>query len=437
MPYGFADLPFLLALPILLIGSGFFSGSETALFGLTAHERFQLVQRSRFVGSFVAGLLADQRSLLITIMLGNMLINVLYFVISAALVLQLDPRQVGGVTVAIASVVPLVGIIIFGEVLPKLVANTARSGWVSVVAIPMYAIHRTIAPLNAVLSVGVIQPLGRLVGPPDRPGQISNEALETMLEMSRKRGVIGADEQQLLQEVLHLGELKVRDVMVPRVDIRWIDIRASAEQFRELIQQTQLTKYVACDGDLDHVEGLIYTRQFLLAARTNPQVDLASLVRQVRFVPELGRVDQLLATFRKTGTHVAIVVDEYGGTAGLITLKDIVEQMVGDLDLEPTPGEAPQPETEQLGTSTWRVSGRLSVHDWAEAFGYLRLPPRVSTVGGLVMALLGHVPAVGDKVRLANLELEVESVDRGRVESVLLHLMPYHEPADRRRLGRS
>ncbi|MEX0741182.1 MAG: hemolysin family protein, partial [Phycisphaeraceae bacterium] len=382
-------------------------------------------------------LLHDQRRLLITVMLGNMIMNVLYFVISAALVLQLDPQEVGRMTVAVASVMPLVGIILFGEVLPKLVANTARVPWVTATTLPLYAIHRAISPLGAIIARWVIQPLGRLVGPPDRPGEISNDALETMLEMSRRRGVIGADEQQLLREVLHLGELKVRDIMIPRVDIQSVDIHASADDFRELINRTQLTKYVACDGDLDHAEGIIYARQFLLAARIDPQIDLATLVRQVRFVPEIGRVDQLLANFRKTGTHIAIVVDEYGGTAGLVTLKDVVEQMVGDLDLEPMPGETPQLETEQLNQSTWRVSGRLSVHDWAEAFGHLSLPPRVSTVGGLVMTLLGHVPAVGDKVRLANLELEVERVDGGRVESVLLHLMPFHQPADRRKRGRS
>ena len=158
-------------------------------------------------------------------------------------------------------------------------------------------------------------------------------------------------------------------------------------------------------------------------------MDLATLVRAVRFVPEIQRVDQLLEEFRRTGTKLAIAVDEYGGTAGLVSLKDVVEQIVGDLDMDQAIGTSPATVPEHLGMGSWRVSGRLSVHDWEEAFGMHDLPPRVSTVGGLVMALLGRVPKPGDRARLANLSLEVERMDGDRVDSVLLRLTgPDGEP---------
>lgn len=420
MPYTFADVPFFVSLPVLLVASAFFSGSETALFSLTAHQRYVLGQRGGITGQFVSSLLADPRTLLVTLMLGNMLVNVLYFVVTAALLLKLAEAHVGPTLVAAMTLAPLLGVIVFGEVLPKLVANSATLPWVRVAALPLYVIHRAVQPLGRILSGGIVQPLGRLFAPQQHTPQLSNDEMEALLEMSRKRGVIGAGEQQILNEVLYLSEMRVRDVMIPRVDVAAIDIHQPPHRLRELIEQTRLNKYIAVEGDLDHVVGVIYARQFLLAGRLEPNVHLQKLVRVVRFVPELQRVDQLLDEFRKTGTKMAIAVDEYGGTAGLITLKDIVEQLVGDLDLDQSPAEAPGETTEQLDAKRWRVSGRLSVHDWSDAFGKHNIPPRIATVGGLVMSLAGRVPKTGDVVRLANVSMQVESMTGGRVESVIL-----------------
>lgn len=418
----FTDILFLVLLPILLAVSAFFSGSETALFGLSAQQRLQLTRGGGIVGRATAGLLHDPRALLVTLMLGNMTINVLYFVISSALLLGFDDR-VHPALLALLSLVPLFAIILFGEVLPKLVANTARLRWVRVTGVLLFAIHSTVRPFGIALARWVIQPLGRLVAPSDpNVGEMSTDELAALLEMSQSRGVIAADEQQLLRDVLQLSQLKVRDIMIPRVDMVAIDIHQPPHKLRELILEADLTKFIACDGDIDHVLGVIYARQFLLAHRLEPNLTLRRLVRGVRFVPEIQRVDELLEDFRKSRTNLAIAVDEYGGTAGLITIKDIVEQMVGDLDMDEAPGEGDGTPAESLGDGSWRVSGGLSVHDWAEAFGATALPPRVSTVGGLVTALLGRAPRVGDVVTVANLQITVEDVDGLRIQNVVLRL---------------
>lgn len=416
------DILFLCLLPILLIVSGFFSGSETALFGLTAQQRLRLTREGGIAGRAAAGLLADPSALLVTLMLGNMTINVLYFVISSALLLGLD-AAVHPALIALLSIAPLIAIILLGEVLPKLVANTARLRWVRVTGVPLFAIHTAVRPFGTALARWVIRPLGRLVAPQRAgAGDLTTDELAALLEMSETRGVIAADEQQLLRDVLQLSQLKVRDIMTPRVDTIAIDIHQPPHKLRELIVSSGLSKFVACDGRLDKVLGVIYARQFLLAHRLEPNLTLSRIVRQVRFVPEIQRVDELLEDFRRSGTNLAIAVDEYGGTAGLITIKDIVEQMVGDLDMDEAPGEGEGTPAESLGDGRWRVSGRLSVHDWAEAFGAVTLPPRVSTVGGLVTALIGRAPRVGDTAHLSNLQLTVEAVDGQRVQSVVLKL---------------
>jgi len=443
MPYTFADLPFFVSLPVLLAASGFFSGTETAMFSLTAHQRFTFANQRGVVGAAVTQLLDDPRTLLITLMLGNMTINVLYFVVSSALLLKLNPATVNPLWIAAMTVAPLLLIILFGEVLPKMVANTAVVSWVRVTALPLYAVHRVIAPMGVALGRFVVQPLGRLIAPSSAPKpRLSGDELQSLLDMSEQRGVIGTNEQQLLREVLRLSRLKVRDVMVPRVDMVGLDIDAEPEALRRLIDERPLSRYVAYEGDIDRVAGMIFTRQFLLAEQGGEPVTLRRLVRQVRFVPELQRVDQLLEDFRKGGTKFAIAVDEYGGTAGLVSLKDVVEEMVGDLDMDAGPGETPETTAERVRKGVWRVNGRLSVHDWAQAF---RGEPvfgeasRVSTVGGLVMTLLGRVPNVGDRVELANVEMEVERMDGERVDSVLLHLHDAAPPpidAERRRRKR-
>ena len=423
LPFGLQDLPLFLLLPALLVASGFFSGSETALFCLSSQNRMRLIRGQGLIARVTGSLLSDMQLLLITLMFGNMTINVLYFVISSALLLKLDPSQ-HAAWIAVGSVLPLIMIIIFGEVLPKMIANLVPVPWVRVTAVPLFTVHRLIGPLRVALRTWIIAPLGRLFAPSHQPAALSADELHTLVEVSRHAGVIDVGEQRMLREVVHLSQLKVRDIMVPRVDVATFEITGEADALHRLIQRTRVSKVPVYEGDIDHMVGVIYTRQFLLARAGPGPVDLRRLVRQVRYVPELQRVDQLLAEFRKSGTQLAIVVDEYGGTAGLVTIKDVVERLVGELDFDPSETDENQTEDEATAVApgVWRVSGRLSAADWAGALGTADLPRRVSTVGGLITALLGRLPRVGDRVRLGNLVMRVEQVQRGRVETATLQL---------------
>lgn len=418
-----ADLPYLIALPLLLVASGFFSGSETALFGLSSQQRLVLTRAGSATGRAVVGLTQQPRMLLITLMLGNMAVNVSYFTISSILNIKLARAGAGVGLMVGATLAPLLMIILLGEVAPKLIANTARVGFIRVVAVPLFLIHRGIGVLRIVLAYGVIGPLGRLIAPPRRPARLSADELHALLDMSHSHGLIAQDEQKLMRDVMSLNQLKVSDIMIPRVDLVAVDLAAGAASLRALIDEHRVARVIAYEGDLDHIAGLIYTRQFLLATGDGAEPGLGKLVRNVRFVPELMRVDQLLEEFRKTGTQLAIAVDEYGGTAGIVTLKDIVKQMLGELDLEGPSVESVTDEIQTVDAHTFRVGGMLSVNDWAEAFGQNQFPQRVATVGGLIVALLGRAPKQGDAVVVGNLRLEAERVEGRRVISVLLRLV--------------
>jgi CBS domain containing-hemolysin-like protein len=423
----------LLLLAALLVASGFFSGSETALFSLSRHQRARLQRTPSVTARTILRLLSETRALLITLLLGNMTINVLYFVVSSVLLIKAGEAElVGGVGLAALSVVPLLAIILLGEVLPKLVAARLPDRFARVVALPLFVAHRVLAPIRIASSVLVITPLSNLLTPPDPSPDLTPEEMEAMLQLSQHHGVIDQSEQQVLEQVLELSRLKVRNLMVPRVDVQAFDLDDPPGDLFTLIRRTRLRHIPAYRGDLDNVVGLLYSRQAMLAQPATRN-DLEKLVRRVNFVPELQRADRTLIELRKSGTTFAIAVDEYGGTAGLITLEDLVEHLVGDLPgaYEPS-GEVP---VEALGPARWRVGADLSVHEWIDTFGRHHLDDAAralssaNTLGGLVMAELGRVPTVGETVTLGNVRLTIDAMEGHRVEAILVELTRPDESA--------
>ncbi len=413
------DIPMLAALPLLLLASGFFSGSETALFALTENERMSLRRGGGLAGRAVELLLADQRMLLITVLVGNMTVNVLYFVVTSVLLMNSDLAVPGKVLLAASF---LVVILLLGEVSPKLTANTRRVGFASVVAPLLLTLHRVIAPLRVLLDRLVVAPLSRLTSPSQRPPRLDEEELSALLEVSGSRGVIDEEEQRILQEVISLSQLKVRDVMTPRVRVAAIPIDASYEQVRDLAERTRLTKFPVYKENIDQIVGLLPVRSFLLDPPASGPEALQKLLTSAHYVPETARLDQLLNRFRETQTQLAIVVDEYGGTAGVVAAEDVVEELVGDIagDDERRGGLQPP---RLLSAGRWRVDGATGIHDWAEAFGTRLVSPQVATLGGFVVARLGRAPQVGDRVELGNVRLQVEQIDRARVLSIIVTLL--------------
>ena len=256
--WSFIDITMVAMLPLLLGLSGFFSGSETALFALTGNERMSLRQSGGLAGRAVEALLANQRMLLITILVGNMTVNVLYFVVTSVLMMKRDVGVLNSVLLAAAF---LLALILVGEVSPKLIANTRRTGFASFTAPLLLTFHQAIAPLRIVLDRVVVGPLSRLTSPSKRPPELDEDELSALLDVSSSGGVIDEREQQILQDVISLSQLKVRDVMTPRVRVAAVPIEATWEQVRDLAAKTRLTKFPVYDQNIDHIVGLLPVRQ--------------------------------------------------------------------------------------------------------------------------------------------------------------------------------
>ena len=412
------DYLLLVSLLPLLVVSGFFSASETVFFGLRTDDRAAIRRRGGLIATAVEGLLRDPRRLLVTILLGNMTVNTVYMTVSSVLILRHGATPLVGVFFGLFT---LFAVIAFGEVAPKLAGQAHRVAAAGFLGPPLAVLHRVLSPLGRVIASFLIEPLHRLIGRPVE-ARLDSEELEALIDLSLRQGVIDRDEETLLREVVSFRTLRVRDIMTPRVSVLSVGIQDQPAAIRDLIAESGLQRVPLHAENLDEIIGTLPCRRFLLeGGGDTPDPDrLRSLCRSAAFVPEMASVEQLLARFRDEGSTIAIVVDEFGGTAGLVTIEDVAEELVGEI------GGADHAEfvdPVRLAEARWRVSGLMPLHEWKATFGPAVDDRRVSTVGGLFLARLGRLARAGDEIQLVNVRLVAERVKKGRVETAIVDLV--------------
>lgn len=404
----------LITLFVLLVLSGFFSGSETAMFSLSRSQVHRM--RHSASGRLVASLLDNPPKLLSTLLLCNMVVNTAYGSMSAVLVIAAG-AMIGSAGAAGLSVGLLIVLILLGEVFPKSLAAAGAERLAQTVATPVSLLQRVLHPVLWILQHIIVGPLDRLLSPRrvSEPGNITAEELTTMLHLSAKRGVLDRSANTLLQEVFELTDLRVAEVMVPRVDMIAFDINRPRSELEDLFRRSRLRRMPVFDGDIDNIVGLVHAKRVFLS----PQTPLRELVVKANFVPLLANIERVLLQLRVMRTQIAIVVDEYGGIAGLITLEDILEEIVGDI---PDLHEREYEPLKRVGAHEYIVDGDVGIHDWAEMFNIDPVRQRISTVGGLVTSLLGHIPRVGEQVKFKNMLITIESLRNRRVGTLRIKL---------------
>ena len=400
---------------LLLAGSAFFSGTETAFFNLSRRQ-INLFKQSEHRLQHLAGkILSRPKRLLGCLLFGNMTVNVLFYALASVLTLGVE-REIGLTAAAVTASVSFFSLVLFGEILPKSIAYVSSAPISVAAALPTFVLLQVLAPLQFVFRVLIVEPALRLLLGPRHPAPpITTDEFKSLIEQVRKRGLITADENKLFTEIIELGFLKVRHVMRPRVDMFACAVTDSPQEALRVMLENHLAKLPVYAGSIDNIVGLVHLRELLLEA----DALLDKLVQQVHFVPEQKTVESLLEFFRSTRTDTAVVVDEYGGIAGLVRLEDIAEELLGPIEL--TGGIEP---IEQVGPFEYRLAGNLAIHDWADVFGIDVAEIRFSTIGGLVTALLSKIPKTGDVAYLKNLKFTVERVRKHRIETLILTLEP-------------
>ena len=398
-------------LGVLLAASAYCAAAETALFALSRGQLFDLSRGSGRFGRRAAKLMTDPGGVLTTALLWTNIAHILYFVLAASLAIasrEIDrAAEIWTVGLAIGSFLLMV---VAGEVLPKTLAFLWPLRMAPAAAGGLTVLVRINRPAKRILMRFVIEPLTRLLAPSRAGrGDLSADELSALLALSQKRGLIGSDETELLQEVLELTSLSAGDIMVPRVDVIACSADAPRQAVLELIRHKNVTKLPVYEGDLDHVIGMVYAKRLLV----EPDKTVRELTTPVEFVPESAPLERVLMQLRSAGRQMAIVVDEYGGAAGLLTLEDILEEIVGDIPDPNEPRSAPP--VQRVGQAEWLVDGDLPIHEWTEAFPTELSAARFKTVGGFAVSLLGHIPTVGESVPYRNLVFTIEGVRKHRV----------------------
>lgn len=400
---------------VLLCCSAFFSSAETTFTNITRRQIKQLKESKQRLSNLAYNLLKNPRQLLNCFLLGNMTVNVLYFATSSILILKAN-KQSHAIGVAIA-IISFVIILLFGELVPKSLAYSNSKQLSVIFALPSYFCLKIYRPFEFVYKYIILEPFLRLLlGPKINPKAITTSEFISLIETTRKKGLISAEENKLLTEVIELGCLKVRHLMRPRVDMVACDINESNQDARKKMKENNLTKLPVYSENNDNILGIVNFRDLLL----NEDTPLNKIVRHVNFIPEQKTVESMLDFFVKTKTDIAIVVDEYGGIAGSVILEDIAEELFGQIEhanhSEPI---------EQTGPFKYRLKGSLAIHDWLEMFGIELEETQQATIGGLVTALLGKIPKKGDTISIRNLKFTVEKIHKNRIESIILSFEPF------------
>jgi len=439
---------------ILLVASGAVSAAETALFALSRQSLHDFGRSASLLRRRAHRLMQQPKSVLMTVLITNTAVNIAIYALSFVALQSLAANHPALAGVASAGV--LLSVIIFGEVVPKAMALGNAQRLAPSAAGMIWALQIVLGPLQWLLSALLVDPITRLVAPASPPPDtVDTEELQLLVEHSARAGHINSTENEMLQAIVELAEASVREVMTPRVDIEFIRAGDDPHAAYQTVKQSYRRIFPVCGRDLDDIRGLLFARDALLttAAPTPlsvganlssaaypspsgsragvgadssppPKADsrmfglTASLVRPVRFVPEQINLAQLVRHFHDERSHFAIVVDEYGGTAGLVTVDDVVEWIVGGLPDSEAPRTAPV--TERIDDDTYRLAGDLSVRDWAERFAVDEIDRHIDTIGGLILSKLGRLPRAGDTVRIRNLTLTVEVMQKRRIERVLL-----------------
>lgn len=400
----------LIALAGFAGASFFFALAETSLFSLGKWTLRQLEARSPQTGRIISRLLSKPQDLLATLGLGNSFANA--GIVGVALWMAFQDRWP-----LPAVMVGLVVLILFGgEVAPKTLAVRAPALWALRVARPMLFLQNASQPLRRVAQGLTNFGLKAVPIPPPPAAGLSDAEYQELLEMAYQQGALAAGEKEIILQIIRLDGRQAGQVMKPRAQLVCISDDLTVPEMMETARRFKHRRLPIYDETVDTIVGVLNTRALLL----DPEADLALAIEFPSFVPESMNLLQLLKSLQRQQRGLAIVVDEFGGTAGIVTIEDILAEVLGELYPE-HPSE--RPALEKLDDYRWRVSGAVRLENFRREYPPLPEAPGVETMAGLALAKFEVVPAVGESVTVGGLRLTVQAADERRIRQLLVEVV--------------
>jgi putative hemolysin len=407
---------YLVLLIVCLLLSAFFSSSETAFVSLQKIRIEHLVNTKVRGAKRVARMVKQPEKLLSTILLGNNFVNTA----AAALATFLAVSLWGEEGILIATIVVTIVLLIFCETTPKTIATRHAEKLSLAFAQPIEAMAWFLRPLVVALS-WIASGFSKIFGGTPVPRSLaSEEEIRTLISVGHKEGTLKKEEAEMLHKVFEFGNSPVKEVMVPRTEVVWVKKGARLADFLRLYAKSPLSRFPVYEDKMDNVVGILSVKDVLMAqakkAISNEDI-IDELIRPAYFAPETKRISELFAEMRDKNYRMTVVIDEFGGTAGVVSLSRLMEEIVGPVGDELA---AIEKEYETLNEHTFQIDGGMRVEEANEEMG-LKLPPGdYETVAGFVLNLLGRIPKRGQKIKYKDLQLVITEMKGLKIEKILV-----------------
>lgn len=411
----------LFLLVTFLVFSAFFSGSEVAFFSIKQKNLDADFKSSKLILRYVTNLLYYPRRLLVTILVGNTIANVAASIVSVSLALQI--ARINQIEVSLILTIQIILItilvLIFCELLPKVFASKHPQLTIKLIVFPLYLISTIIYPVSEFITEIIRLTFSKLKFDQSKTAITENE-ISDLAELGHERGTLEEDEQEIITSFVEFKSVLVGEVMTPRVDIVAVPFDIESSELINIINESGFSRFPVYKENLDKIIGIIHSKdllQFLRTKEFTKELTLTEITRDVLFVPERKKISEMLKEFQHKKMHSAIVVDEFGGTSGLVTLEDIIEEIIGEIWDE---HDAKEDEVKVVSPDKISVMGKVNVNEVNEVIGSDIIPTSddYDTIAGLVINKAGDIPKEGYSFNLQNYKLTVKEVLKKRIKRV-------------------
>ena len=407
----------IIVLIILLLLSAFFSSAETALTTVNKIKMRSLAEEGNKKASTVLNVTDNSAKMLSAILIGNNIVN-----LSASALTTTIAYQLGGSYVAIATAIITVLILIFGEIVPKTAANIKAEPMALTYAMPIKVIMILVTPISIVINAlaRVIMFILR-IDPNAKTDTLTEDELRTLVDVSHEDGVIEEEEREMINNVFDLGDAKAKDVMVPTVNVTFADVESTYTELLEIFREDKYTRLPIYEETTDYVIGTINMKDLLLFDNTK-EFHIRDILREAHFTYEHKSISELLVEMRTSAFNIAIVLDEYGETAGLITLEDILEEIVGEIHDEYDENEE-NDVFQEISKFEFIIEGSMSLDDVNDRINTELESEDYDSLGGYIIEHLDRLPDEKDEIITEEkIRMVVDSMDKNRIEKVHVYL---------------
>lgn len=410
-------LSFIIGLGILVFLSAFFSGSETSLFSLSSIQIRKLGTQSHGTGKTVARLISNPRKLLISLLICNMVVNILSSSLSASFFRRLfSGTSLQNISEALSVIVMTIIIIIFAEITPKTLAINNSEKIALRVAPFINLLYKIVSPVRFILfkiTNWIIYLAGKTIS--SNETVFSSDEIRMAATLGHSEGELAKEEKELIHGVIRLEKRVVKEIMTTRMEISAIEINTPLDEIKKIVHNRKYTRIPVYEEKIDNIRGILFSKD-LFQLKNSSSCKIPDILKPAYFVPETLKVDILLQEFKKRRTHLAIVVDEYGTVSGLVTLEDILELLVGNIY-----DKADEPKLFSLiSKDKIQVKSLYALEDFNEIFGTGIRDEYAATIGGFLIHRLGKIPQKGEVFKIDNLEFTIIEARKNRIEEMVV-----------------